>query len=229
MVTVVTTLLSYYTIVKITVALGYSGDTLELQSISQVIATNANGNNQQDVSDLTVTELSTATKEKPYTDVKTFDIRTPSNWEVDDFKAVINKELYPLIEPAIRIEEELGINAVYLIAVGATETLWGKELAGKHNYFNWSTDGKYYYNFENIASFSDYSLKRYRDSFSQTSFYAKEDKITKEMITPQYITIPVVNSKYAINGDKTINTAWGNLVCELLDSLYDKHSNIETN
>ena len=50
------------------------------------------------------------------------DIRNKSNWTADDFYKVLNEEMYDLVPVAIKMEDELGVNAIYIIAVGANET-----------------------------------------------------------------------------------------------------------
>lgn len=142
------------------------------------------------------------------------DIRTPSNWTEDDFYSILNQEMYDLVPVAIRLEKELGINAVYIIAVGANETGWGKYMAGKYNYFNWTNDAVYHFDFASIEEFSDFSLDTYREYYTDNSFYE-----AKLGFIPEHITPEVVNVKYALNKDNTTNWQWSNVVSEIMSDL----------
>lgn len=145
------------------------------------------------------------------------DIRTRSNWTYEDFDAVLNEEMKDLIPVALRLEEEVGINALYIIAVGANETGWGKYMAGRYNYFNWTNDGVDHFDFEALEKFSDFSVKTYRDNYVNETFY--EGKLG---FVPEHITLEVVNVKYAINPDKTTNWQWSNVVAEIMSNISDR-------
>lgn len=161
--------------------------------------------------------------EKPKMVIKTskeardIDITTPSNWTADDFELIVNKEIKPLIPVAIRMEEELGVNALYLMAVGINETGWGRKMSGRYNYFNWSNDGRRYFGFDSMQHFSDFSTQRYRESYTRPEYYTK--KLGK---TPDKITIEVVNVIYAVNHDGSTNWQWTKTVSDVMRLLSDR-------
>lgn len=145
------------------------------------------------------------------------DIRTRSNWTEDDFYTVLNDEMKELVPTAIRLENELGVNALYIIAVGANETGWGKYMAGNHNYFNWTNDAIYHFDFDNAQSFSDFSVKTYNKYYIHEDFYSG-----KLGFTPKHITPEVVNVKYALNPNGKTNWQWTNTVCDIMGELSAK-------
>lgn len=148
------------------------------------------------------------------------DIRTPSNWEREDFIAIVNEELYPLVDKAVKMEKLTGINAVYLVAVGCIETDYGRQLVGKHNYFNWSTDGVYHYNFENMDEFYRYSMYKYMSNYTDDEFYRTYEDIVGEY--PETINIKVVNTAYAHYGNGRINWLWSEVLGEVMATLSSK-------
>lgn len=142
------------------------------------------------------------------------DIRTVSNWTADDFYSILNSEMHSLVPVAIEMEKQLGINAVYIIAVGANETGWGKYMAGNNNYFNWTNDGIDHFDFNSIEEFADFSIDTYRDYYVHEDFYSGKLGFVPSCITPE-----VVNTKYALNSDGTTNWQWSNTVCDIMSSL----------
>ena len=148
------------------------------------------------------------------------DIRTPSNWEREDFIAIVNEELYPLVGKAIKMEKLTGINAVYLVAVGCIETDYGRQLVGDYNYFNWSTDGVYHYDFENIDEFYKYSMYKYMSNYTKNDFYNTYEGLVGEY--PEVINIKVVNTAYAHYGNNRINWKWSEVLGEVMATLSDK-------
>lgn len=142
------------------------------------------------------------------------DIRNKSNWTADDFYKVLNKEMYDLVPVAIKMEDELGINAIYIIAVGANETGWGKHLVGRYNYFNWTFDGINHFNFASIDDFANSSIDRY------SKYYMNEsDFVSKLGFTPNCITPEVINTKYAMYLNGETNWQWSNVVSEIMSML----------
>lgn len=143
-----------------------------------------------------------------YDKAASLDIRTESNWTLDDFKLVCkNKEIQSLLPVALRIEKEAGVNALYLVSVAICETGWGKHMAGSYNYFNWSSRGVQ--SFGSIDAFSDYSVDRYKSKYTKTSTYGGVSTITPR----------VVNKIYAINGDGSVNWRWSDHVCSMMVQL----------
>lgn len=144
------------------------------------------------------------------------DIRTKSNWTLEDFQLVCsNSEIQDLLPVALRIEEETGTNALYLVSVAICETGWGKHMAGSYNYFNWSSHGVQ--SFSSIEDFADYSVDRY------ASKYTKESTYGVSLITPR-----VVNKIYAINGDGSVNWNWSEHVCSMMAQLSKARLNSST-
>ena len=142
------------------------------------------------------------------------DIRNKSNWTADDFYKVLNEEMYDLVPVAIKMEDELGVNAIYIIAVGANETGWGKHLVGRYNYFNWTFDGINHFNFNSIDDFAKSSIERYSKYYMNESDYAN-----KLGFTPNCITTEVINTKYAIHLSGGTNWQWSNVVSEIMSML----------
>lgn len=147
------------------------------------------------------------------------DIREPSNWTADDFYSILNEEMYDLVPVALRLEKEVGINAIYIIAVGANETGWGKSMAGDYNYFNWTNDAVYHFDFDSIDDFADFSIDTYKNYYIHEDFYE-----AKLGFVPEHITPEVVNVKYALNKDGTTNWQWSNVVCEIMSDLCSRKS-----
>lgn len=113
------------------------------------------------------------------------------------------------------MERQLGINAVYIIAVGANETGWGKYMAGNNNYFNWTNDGIDHFDFNSIEEFADFSIDTYQRLLCTRGFLQwKGGFCSQSCITPE-----VVNTKYALNNDGTTNWQWSNTVCDIMSSL----------
>ena len=144
------------------------------------------------------------------------DIRHRSNWTAQDFYKIVNEEMYGLVDVAISLEEAVGVNAIYTVAVGAAETGWGKHMAGRYNYFNWTNDAINHFNFETLSEFEQFSISAYSKNYIHESFYA-----SKLGFTPMGITPEVVNVRYAINTNGTVNWNWSNKVCEIMNRLSD--------
>ncbi|MEM4385921.1 MAG: glucosaminidase domain-containing protein [Candidatus Anstonellales archaeon] len=142
-----------------------------------------------------------------YEEGSKLDIRVKSNWEYNDFKAVVNEEMYPLIPVVIKMEKEVGVNALYLMAVAINETGWGKKFSGKNNYFNWTPDAKRYYNFDDMNELYEFSARQYKNKYLKYDFYdIKQDRISIEL----------VNTRYAILEDGTPNKEWADTVIKVM-------------
>lgn len=149
-----------------------------------------------------------------YDTAASLDIRTESNWTLEDFQLVCrNKEIQSLLPVALRIEKEAGVNALYLVSVAICETGWGKHMSGSYNYFNWSSRGVQ--SFGSIDAFSDYSVDRYKSKYTKTSTYGGVSTITPR----------VVNKIYAINGDGSVNWRWSDHVCSMMAQLSNARQN----
>ena len=151
-------------------------------------------------------------------------IQSKSYWTREDFEAVLPDSLKPVIDTAIRMEEEQGINALYLVSVAANETGWGTKMSGNHNYFNWSIDGVKSLDFESMEEFTSYSMRGYK-KFLKPEYYA--GKLDDQGTIPDVITVKVVNTGYAFNPDKSVNWTWSEVVCKIIKQLTEKRNAIE--
>lgn len=152
------------------------------------------------------------------------DIRTPSNWSQEELEQVVGPHLQDLVPMALEIEEETGVNAVYLLSVAATETLWGKELAGENNYFNWSTTGEVYYPFETVDELGEYTMRQYKNKYTNPDFYMERVEGLAE--TPEVIDISLVNRVYAKNNDGSCNTQWKKVLAEVMVIMSNRLTNV---
>lgn len=150
-------------------------------------------------------------------EAKNIDIRSYSNWEYEDFERVLPNEMLDLIPTVLKIEKEVGINAVYLMAVAINETGWGKHMSGRYNYFNWSRDGIKYFDFDSLEDFTEHSLNLYKKWYINPEFY--KDKLGH---LPDKITIEVVNVRYALNRDGSTNWVWSKTVSQVMRMLSER-------
>ena len=177
---------------------------------------------EQQAQQSSTTQQSSGTKMviSSYDEAKDTNILSRSNWTYDDFDKIVPSTMKPLINIALRMENEKGVNALYLMAVGANETGWGNKMSGNYNYFNWSRNGIKSLDFSSLENFSDYSTEHY-DVFTTPSNYTK-----KLGYTPTKITPPIVNILYAVNldgdGSSSTNTEWTTTVCKIMTELSNK-------
>lgn len=65
----------------------------------------------------------------------------PSGFTVEDYEQVLgHTQLAPIIDEAVAVEKELGINSLYILAHAAEESKWGTSLLvrNKNNYFGFN-------------------------------------------------------------------------------------------
>ena len=142
------------------------------------------------------------------------DTREISNWTADDFYKVVNEEMYNLVPVAIQMEKELGVNAIYIMAIGINETGWGKHMAGRNNYFNWTNDGIRHFNYDDANEFAADTIERYG------KYYTSEEYFTKSVgFEPECLTLEVVNTKYAVHLGGGTNWDWSNVIAEVMAML----------
>ena len=65
------------------------------------------------------------------------DLRTPSGLTAEELRSGLKKDLVDLAEDFIAAEEKYGINAVFLAALAAFESGWGRHCFRENNLFGW--------------------------------------------------------------------------------------------
>lgn len=65
------------------------------------------------------------------------DLRTPSELTAEELRSGLKKDLVDLAEDFIAAEEKYGINAVFLAALAAFESGWGRHCFRENNLFGW--------------------------------------------------------------------------------------------
>lgn len=71
-------------------------------------------------------------------EAKSIDLRTKSEYTSEELAAGLKKELIGYAEDFLAAEEKYGINAVFLAAVSAFESGWGRYCFRENNIFGWS-------------------------------------------------------------------------------------------
>ncbi len=66
------------------------------------------------------------------------DLTTPSGLTAEELAAGLRKELPKYAESFIEAEEKYGVNAIFLAAVAALESGWGRHCFRENNIFGWS-------------------------------------------------------------------------------------------
>ncbi len=67
-----------------------------------------------------------------------FDLTTPCGLSAEELAKGLRKELPQYAEAFIEAEEKYGVNAVFLAAVAALESGWGRHCFRENNIFGWS-------------------------------------------------------------------------------------------
>ena len=133
------------------------------------------------------------------------DLTTPCGFSAEELSKGLSGELLALAEEFVLAEEKYGVNAVFLAAVSALESGWGRYCFRKNNIFGWS--GK---DFETKAECIDFVASRI------AKHYLSEDG--------KYYngkTVSGVNVFY--NG----NDFWTNKVCGIMAMISRKISAAE--
>lgn len=128
---------------------------------------------------------------------------------------ILPEDMYCLIEPVCALEETQEISSMFLLAVAATEVGWHGDVVGKNNWFNWTPDAKHYQNFDTVEECVAYTGERFKTAFFNPEWYRTE--------VDDYFTIDEINSRYAFYDDGSVNTYWGEIVGEILESFHDKY------
>lgn len=150
-------------------------------------------------------------------EAREYEIWTRSYWTKEDFEAIIPDTLKGMIPVALEMEEEIGVSAIYLLAVAANETGWGRYMAGRYNYYNWSNDGRKYFDFSSLEEFKEFSIGAYLRGYSEPEHFKKSYGRV-----PDKITVEVVNTKYAPHLSGGTNWIWTDTVSKIMKSLSDK-------
>jgi hypothetical protein len=140
---------------------------------------------------------------------RNLDIRSVSNVTVEELQSTLPEELWYLAEAAVLMEQRGAGNAIFFMSVMVTEVGWEISLSGSHNYFNWSTDGEYYYDFSSLEEFTEFSIEKFLDNWTDPDFYGMDYEVNR-------ITPAIVNTKYALWDDGSVNTKWENLLCKIM-------------
>ena len=70
-------------------------------------------------------------------DATALDLRTKAEYTAEELAAGLKKELVNYAEDFVAAEEKYGVNSVFLAAVSAFESGWGKSCFRKNNIFGW--------------------------------------------------------------------------------------------
>lgn len=150
-------------------------------------------------------------------EAREYEIWSRSNWTREDFEGIIPSTLMDMVPVALEMEDEIGVSALYLIAVAANETGWGRYMAGENNYFNWSNDGKRYFDFKSLEEFKEFSISSYMRGYSEPAHFKRSYGRL-----PEKITVEVVNTKYAPYLSGGTNWIWTDTVSRIMKELSDK-------
>ena len=92
------------------------------------------------------------------------DLTTPSGLSAEELSKGLKGELSALAKEFVLAEEKYGVNAVFLAAVSALESGWGKYCFRKNNIFGWS--GK---DFESKAECIDFVASKIAEHYLSES------------------------------------------------------------
>lgn len=93
-------------------------------------------------------------------DAAAMDLGTPSGLSAEELRAGLKKSLPEFAEDFIAAEEKYGVNAVFLAALAAFESGWGRHCFRENNIFGWS--GK---SFETKAECIDFVASRIAEHY----------------------------------------------------------------
>ena len=123
-----------------------------------------------------------------------FDLTEKSGYSAEELSKGLSKNLLPLAEDFVIAEQKYGVNAVFLAAVAALESGWGKSCFMENNIFGWS--GK---SFESKAECIDFVASKIAEHYLSENGKYYHGK-----------TVPGVNVCY--NG----NDFWEEKVAEIM-------------
>ena len=72
-----------------------------------------------------------------FSEAAEMDLRTPSGLTADELRNGLKKDLVDLAEDFVAAEERYGVNAVFLAALAAFESGWGRHCFRENNIFGW--------------------------------------------------------------------------------------------
>ena len=72
-----------------------------------------------------------------FSEAAEMDLRTPSDFTADELRNGLKKDLVDLAEDFVAAEERYGVNAVFLAALAAFESGWGRHCFRENNIFGW--------------------------------------------------------------------------------------------
>ena len=72
-----------------------------------------------------------------FSEAAEMDLRTPSDLTADELRNGLKKDLVDLAEDFVAAEERYGVNAVFLAALAAFESGWGRHCFRENNIFGW--------------------------------------------------------------------------------------------
>lgn len=72
-----------------------------------------------------------------FSEAAEMDLRTPSDLTADELRSGLKKDLVDLAEDFVAAEERYGVNAVFLAALAAFESGWGRHCFRENNIFGW--------------------------------------------------------------------------------------------
>ena len=70
-----------------------------------------------------------------FSEAAEMDLRTPSDFTADELRNGLKKDLADLAEDFVAAEERYGVNAVFLAALAAFESGWGRHCFRENNIF----------------------------------------------------------------------------------------------
>ena len=133
---------------------------------------------------------------------------------------ILPQTMYPLVDTVCYLEETQDISSMFLLAVAAVETGWGKSFyePDNNNWFNWTTDTITYQHFESAEDCVLYTGEKFEERFFNPEFYANYNQTMDAVFT-----VGEVNTRYALNPDMSVNWAWTDVVCEIMYSFNSKY------
>lgn len=133
---------------------------------------------------------------------------------------ILPETMYPIVDSVCYLEETQDISSMFLLAVAAVETGWGKTfyIPGNNNWFNWTADTIDYQSFDSADECVLYTGEKFQERFFNPEFYAIYGQLVDDCFT-----VSEVNTRYALNPDLSVNWAWSDVVCEIMCSFNNKY------
>ena len=158
-------------------------------------------------------------------DATTFQVNKSYFVPVDFYYDTLPEDMHCLVEGICNLEATQDISSMFLFAVAATEVGWSPDFAGENNWFNWTPDAADYQDFESTDACIEYTGTRFEECFFNPEWHAIFGATVDD-----YFTISEINSRYAFYNDGTVNTYWGEVVSEIVESMHFKYKDwVENN